>query len=362
MQQVERGFDYRRIAVATVSLPSALFAGPPEVRGFYARLLERVRALPGVESAATGTGVLMPLLANSGVFSIEGKPLPPQEERLEYPVEIVSPGFFETLGIGLVRGRTFNEQDQPEAPRAVVINETLARIGWPGEDPIGRRIKSGDQDSTAPWMTVVGVIRDIRRSDVTRAIRPELYMCTLQVPPRTQMLLVRTASDPAAILPSIRHEVRQLNSQLPLFEVGTLRAELADTLTQPRFRAVLLAGFAAIALLLATVGIYGVTAHAVGQRRQEVGIRMALGASAPDVLGLMLRQHLRPALIGIAFGVAGALAVARSLDSLVYGVGASDPLTLASMAVVLVAVAAAACWIPARRATRVDPLIALRTD
>ena len=362
MQQVERGFNPRNVAVATVSLPGALYAQPPDVRAFYARLLDRVRALPGVESAATATGVLMPLLANSGIYSIEGKPQPPPEERIEYPVEVVSPGFFETLEIALVRGRTFNEQDHPDRPRVVVINETLAHLGWPGEDPIGRRIKPGDQDSNAPWMTVVGVIRDVRRSDVTRAIRPELYMCGLQVTPRTQMVLVRTAGNAAAILPSIRHEVRQLNPQLPLFEAGTLDAELAETLTQPRFRAVLLAAFAVIALLLASVGIYGVTAHAVGQRRHEVGIRMALGASPPAVLSLILRQHLRPALIGIGLGLAGALIVARSLDSLVYGVGASDPLTLAVMGALLAVVAAAACWVPARRATKVDPLIALRTD
>jgi putative ABC transport system permease protein len=362
MQQVERGFNPRNVAVATVSLPGALYAQPPDVRAFYARLLDRVRALPGVESAATATGVLMPLLANSGIYSIEGRPQLPPEERIEYPVEVVSPGFFETLEIALVRGRTFNEQDQPDRPRVVVINETLARLGWPGEDPIGRRIKPGDQDSNAPWMTVVGVIRDVHRSDVTRAIRPELYMCGLQVTPRTQMVLVRTAGNAAAILPSIRHEVRQLNPQLPLFEAGTLDAELAETLTQPRFRAVLLAAFAVIALLLASVGIYGVTAHAVGQRRHEVGIRMALGASPPAVLSLILRQHLRPALIGIALGLAGALIVARSLDSLVYGVGPSDPLTLAVMGALLAVVAAAACWVPARRATKVDPLIALRTD
>ena len=362
MQQVERGFNPRNVAIATLSLPPALFAGPPEVRSFYARLLERVRTLPGVESAATATGVLMPLLANSGIYSIEGKPQPPPDERIEYPVEVVSPGFFETLDMALASGRTFNEQDHADAPRVVVINETLARLGWPGADPIGRRIKPGDQDSNSPWMTVVGVIRDVRRSDVTRAIRPELYMCAQQVSPRTRMLLVRTAGDPKAILPALGHEVRQLNPQLPLFEVGTLDAELADTLTHPRFRAVLLAAFALIALLLASVGIYGVTAHAVGQRRHEVGIRMALGASAPAVLSLIVQQHLRPALIGIALGIGGTLLVARSLDSLVYGVGASDPLTLAVMGTLLVSVAAAACWIPARRATKVDPLIALRTD
>ncbi|HVL67507.1 MAG TPA: ABC transporter permease [Vicinamibacterales bacterium] len=362
MEQVDRGFSTDRIAVARLSLPQTLFAGPPEVRSFYARLLERVRALPGVESAATATGVLQPLVTNSGVYSIEGKPLPPPEQRVEFPVEIVSPGFFETLGIQFAAGRPFDEKDHAEAPRSVIINETLARLGWPGEDPIGRRMRAGGENSSAPWMVVVGVIKDVRRGEVTRAIRPELYMSALQVTPRTQMLVVRTAGDPSAILPTIRKEVQALNPQLPLFATGTLEAQVSETLTEPRFRALLLAGFAVIALLLASIGIYGVTAHAVGQRTQEVGVRMALGAQRADVLLLILRQHLRPALIGVALGLGGALALARFLESMVYGVRATDPSTFLLMGLTLLSVAVAACWIPARRATRVDALVALRNQ
>ena len=362
MQGVERGFDSERIAIATVSLPPALYAGPNDVRGFYARLLERVRTIPGVESAATTTGILMPLLTNSGVYTIEGKPLPPPGQRIEYPVEIVSPGFFETLNVPLAAGRTFTAQDHADAPRTVVINETLARTGWPGQDPLGRRMRAGGETSQAPWMTVIGVIRDMRRGEVTRAIRPELYMSSLQVTPRTQTLVVRAAGDPGAILPTLRREVQALNPQLPLFATGTLEAELSDTLSQPRFRAILLAGFAVIAMLLASIGIYGVTAHAVSQRTQEVGLRMALGAQRRDVLALILRQHLRPALIGVALGLAGALVLARFLESMVYGVGATDPLTLLAMGLTLLLVAVAACWIPAQRATRVDALVALRNQ
>ena len=360
MQDVSRGFEADRVAVATVSLPPTLYAGPPEVRGFYAQLLERVRAVPGVESAALGTGVLMPLLTNSGIYSIEGKPLPPPEERVEYPYEIVSPGYFETLGIELASGRTFEMRDHAEAPRAVIINETFARDGWPGQDPVGRRIRSGGETSQAPWMTVVGVIKDIRRGDVTRAVRPELYMSSLQVTQRTQTLIVRAAGDPTAILPALRTEVKALNPQLPLFAAGPLAAEFAETLSQPRFRAVLLAAFAVIAMLLASIGIYGVTAHAVGQRTQEVGVRMALGAQRRDVLLLILRQHLSPAIIGVAIGLGGALVLARSLESMVYGVEPTDPVTLAAMSTLLLFVAGAACFIPAERATRVDAVVALR--
>jgi putative ABC transport system permease protein len=176
------------------------------------------------------------------------------------------------------------------------------------------------------------------------------------------MLLVRTAGEPTAILPAVRQEMRALNPQLPLFETGTLSASLAETLTPPRFRAVLLTGFAALAVALATIGIYGVTAYAVSQRTHEVGIRMALGAGAGSVLSLMLGQHLRPAAIGVGLGIAGAIALSQSLRGLLYGVSLTDPFTFGLMAVVLLGVAAVACWIPARRATKVDPLVALRAE
>ena len=362
MQDVDRGFKTDRVAVMTVSLPPALFAQPADVSGFYTRLLDRVRALPGVESAATTTGVLMPLLTNSSIMSVEGRPDPPTGQQIEYPVEIVSPGFFDTLQIPVVAGRVFTAQDHLDAPQTTVVNETFAKLAWPGQDALGRRVKFGQQADQGPWITVVGVIRDVRRGAVTRAIRPEVYLSALQGYPRTQMLVVRTAGEPTAILPTIRREVKDLHPQLPLFATGTLDAQLSDTLSQPRFRAVLLAGFAAIAMLLASIGIYGVTAHAVNQRTQEVGLRMALGAQRSDVLTLILRQHLRPALIGVALGLAGSLALARYLQSMVYGVGATDPLTLIAMGLTLLTVAVAACLIPARRATRVDALVALRNQ
>jgi predicted permease len=362
MQDVPRGFSTDRIAVATLSLPQVLFAQPADVRGFYSRLLDRVRTLPGVESAATATGILQPLVTNSGVYSFEGKPSPPPEQRVEFPVEAVSPGFFETIGAQFAAGRDFEPRDHADAPRAIIINETLAQLGWPGQDPIGRRMRSGGDNSTAPWLTVVGVVKDMHRAEVTRAIRPELYMCALQVTPRTQMLVVRTTDDPVSILPTLRREVQALNPQLPLFATGTLADDVSETLTEPRFRAVLLAVFAVIAMLLASIGIYGVTAHAVGQRTQEVGVRMALGAQRTDVLLLMLRQHLRPALIGVAVGLAGAIALARFLQSMVFGVAATDPATLTVMSLALLSVSVAACWIPAQRATRVDALIALRNQ
>jgi putative ABC transport system permease protein len=362
MQSVDRGFSAERIVVATVSPPAASYPNALAVRGFYQRLLERVRAMPGVESAALASGVLQPLVTNSGLFTIEGQPLPPPEERVEYPFESVSPGFFETLRFQLALGRTFTDQDHADAPRVIVVNEALARMAWPNQDPLGRRLRAGGPQSQAPWMTVIGVIKDARRANVTRAIRPELYFSSLQSTTRTQTIVLRSAGDPAAQLSALRREVQALDPQLPLFEAGTLADEISTTLTQPRFQATLLAWFAGIALLLATVGIYGVTSHAVNQRTQEVGIRMALGASAADVLALMLVQHLRPAFVGIAVGIGTALILSRSLRSLLYGVSAADPLTFVLVAAALVGVAVVACLIPSRRAMRVDPLEALRAE
>ena len=363
MQRVDRGFRVDRIGMATVSLPGGTYRTPDQLRGFYTRLLEKVRAVPGVESAAMTSGVLQPLLTNSATFSFEGKPLPPPEQRLEYPVESVSPGFFDTIGATILRGRAFTDQDHAQAPFAIVVNETLANSVWPGEDPIGRRAKPGDgSNPQAPWLTVVGVVKDLRRADVKRNIRPEIYFSSLQRTPRTQMIVFRAAGDPAAAMATIRREVQALDPQLPLFRVTTLNAALGRTLSQPRFQATLLGGFAVIALLLATIGIYGVTSHAVSQRTQEVGIRMAMGAQRSAVRALILRQHIAPAAVGIAIGLAGAFALSRFLSSLLYGIGAVDPLTYAAVTVALVVVAIAACWLPARRAMRVDPLIALRAD
>lgn len=362
LQGFDRGFQADRVVSMSLSVPASVAPQAADLRNFHARLLERVRALPGVEGAALTSGVLQPIVARSSNFSIEGRPAPPPEEQVEYPFEYVSPGFFELLDVQPIAGRTFTDQDHADAPRAIVINETLANAGWPGQEAVGRRMRSGGENSEAPWMTVVGVIPDIRRGDVARPVRPELYLAAAQVTPRTLRLLVRTAGEPSAIVPAVRAAVRGLDPQLPLFRVRVLEAELSDTVALERFRALLLASFAAIALLLAAIGIYGVTAHAVGQRTQEIGVRLALGAAGRDVIALVLGQHLRPALLGVVVGVSGAFALGRYLQSLVYGVSVTDPLTFGLMAAGLLAVAVAACTLPALRATRVDPLVALRAE
>jgi putative ABC transport system permease protein len=363
MQQAPRGFTSERVAMMTVSPPAVTYATPADLRAFFTRLLDRLRALPGVEAAAAGTGVLQPLVTNSAAYEIEGQPAPPPDELIEYPIEVVSPEYFETVGMVIARGRGFTAADDERAPRVIVINETFARQAWPGADPIGRRIRPAGASPDTPWLSVVGVIRDAHRSEVTRAIRPELYLSTLQSTRwRTLTLFIRTAGDPDAIASAVRGELHGIDPQMPLFRVTTLEREIGATLSQPRFQAVLLGMFAVIALLLATVGIYGVTSHAVGQRTQEVGIRMAMGAGRRDVLRLILVQHLRPALIGLTIGIAGAVALSRFVRSLLFGVTPTDPATFSLVSMILLVVAATACWIPARRATRVDPVVALRSE
>jgi predicted permease len=361
MQHLDRGFDATGVATGTISLPPALYPDAQAVRAFHARFLDRVRVIPGIESAALTTGVLQPMLANSTVFEIEGRPLPPPEERVEYPYEFVWPGFFETLRMPIVRGRGFTTRDHADAPQAAIVNETLARHAWPGQDPVGRRLRPAGDDSQ-PWATVVGVIRDVHRVAPQRAIRPEVYVSALQITPRTLSVVARTGSNPSDIIPAIRRELSSLDPRLPFFEAGTVSGELAQSLNQPRFQATLLTAFAAIALLLAMIGIYGVTSQAVTQRTQEVGIRMALGARTGEVIRLVLTQHLQPALLGIAVGLIASVALSRYLETLLYGVRSWDPMTLGLVALLLLAVAAVACLIPARRAVRVDPLVALRSE
>ncbi|HEX9760577.1 MAG TPA: FtsX-like permease family protein, partial [Candidatus Acidoferrales bacterium] len=292
----------------------------------------------------------------------EGRPQPPPEEYYELPFDNVTRGYFQTMRIALVRGRTFTEYDQPGAPRAAVINETMVRRFFPNEDPLGKRFTFGDGGPNSNWYTIVGVIRDVRRGNLRRPIRAEAYFSAEQIRPRTMMLVVRTQQDPVQLTTAVRRQVRELDPEQPVFAVATLDQQVAEMIAQPRFSMILLGSFAGLAMLLAAVGIYGVMAYAVANRTHEIGIRMALGASPGAVLRLVLQQGLLLALAGVALGTAGALALTRLMSSLLFEVRATDPWTYAGVAVLLVGVALLACYIPARRAMRVDPIQALRYE
>ncbi|HZN10704.1 MAG TPA: FtsX-like permease family protein, partial [Blastocatellia bacterium] len=309
-------------------------------------------------------------------YTVEGRPAPPPGQEPYAAYRIVSPDYFRSLSVPLRRGRFFTGADarnalplirwyekQPDPPRfsesqpmpVVIVNETLARQLWPGEDPIGRRIKA----VYSPWLTVIGVVGDVRHTTLAARPNPEMYLLHLQEPQASMRLTVRTSGDPLRLAAAVRERVRALDQDLPL-GLATMEQIVTDSVGRQRFNLLLLGSLGAAALLLAVVGVFGVVNYSVAQRTHEIGIRVALGAQERDVLGLVIRQGMTPALLGVALGVAGSLALTRWMQELLYGVSATDPLTFALVALLLTLVALAACYLPARRAARVDPLVALR--
>jgi putative ABC transport system permease protein len=270
------------------------------------------------------------------------------------------------MGIRLMRGRLFTAADTPDSAPVVVINETLARRIWPNEDPIGKRIKFGlpeDQDKESkPWLEVVGVVNDVKMNGVDQATSLQTYQPFSQLPGASVGLVVRAERNPSALTAAVKQAIHTIDKDLPVFSISTMDQLLGNSLAQRRLTLFLLASLAALALLLAAVGIYGVISYAVRQRTHEFGIRLALGAQTRDVLTLILKEGLKLTLIGIGLGLAAAFALTRWLDSLLFGVRPTDALTFGAIAVALLSVVLLACWIPARRATKVDPMITLRSE
>ncbi|HLN58254.1 MAG TPA: FtsX-like permease family protein, partial [Thermoanaerobaculia bacterium] len=284
---------------------------------------------------------------------------------------VVLPGYFATMGIPMLRGRDIAESDDLRAPGVVVINEWLAKRHWPGEDPIGKRITFDDQDKDPYWLTVVGVVKNTVRDEWAAAAQGEVYLAYLQhhrylEAPSSQYayltFVVRTTADPAALAPAARRAVWSIDPRVTISQVQTMEEVVAQANARPRFYLLLLATFAGVALILAAVGIYGVISYSVSRRRHEIGLRMALGAGQRDVLRLVVRQGMRIALAGAGAGLAGALLLTRLMSALLYGVGSNDPVTFVLVTLTLTAVALVASYIPARRATRIDPLVALRHE
>ncbi|HYP00238.1 MAG TPA: FtsX-like permease family protein, partial [Pyrinomonadaceae bacterium] len=275
----------------------------------------------------------------------------------------VSPGYFRTLQIPLKSGRLLDERDNEQAPRAAVISESLARKYFPGEDPVGKRITFGDpRNSDVQWMNVVGIVGDVRQSGLDEEPYAQVYRSYRQVPRRGLTVVVRTAGAPLGSLDVLRSQIRALDPQQPLYNVRTVEQVLNESIARPRFNMLLITILAAVALVLATVGIYGVISYMVTQRTHEIGIRMALGARPRDVFGMVLRQGLLIAVLGMGSGLVAAFAVTRLLASLLYDVRPTDVVTFAGVSALLTVVVLLACYIPARRATKVDPMIALRYE
>lgn len=362
---VDLGFRPQKILVADVSVPSGSEEeGLKRAIPFHRDLLAAVRSLPGVISA--GATLALPGNARSdGSYWIDHLP-PPEQMSVNAPqavFSVMSPGTLSTLGIPLKAGRDFEERDTYAAPFAVIINQALARQSFPGQDPIGRMLFCGFDFDSIKGMRIVGVAADVRQSGPDSAPRPEILMPYSQHPMAAGglTLLARTTADPELLADAVRRKIQERDAEVPV-RFSTMEAAVAEGVAAPRFRMTLLGLFAALATCLAMAGVYGVISYDVGRRSSEIGLRMALGAEGRDVLGMVLGQGLRLALIGLALGLAGALAATRLLRSFLFEVQPADPLTYVVVAAGLCFVALAACYIPARRAMRVDPLIALRQE
>jgi len=360
LQRVSPGFSTENILTLSVDLTRYDEA---KINPFYTRLLEKVHALPGVEAAGIGISLPPASLSITDNFSIEGVPVPPGTSAPLAAVLFVSPEYFKALGVPVLRGRNFDANDSEKAPKVVMIDETLARKFFPGEDPIGKRMKvGGPERPTAPWMEIVGVVAGVRYSGLDVDPMPTYYEPYQQVPWSGTYLVVRSASEPRSLARAVRKAVASLDPNLAVAEARTMEELMAGSVARTRFMTLVLALFGGVAVLLAAVGIYGVISYRVALRTNEIGIRMALGARPRDVVRAVLGQGMTLVGIGILVGLGGAVSLSHVLQGLLFGVSPNDPIMLSGAALLLAAVALLACWLPARRAARVEPLVALRYE
>jgi len=360
--EVKPGFNPANVLTMDVQLPNlppSRYAKEEEQTAFFQQLMDRLKALPGVDGA--GAVVTLPL---TGAFESTDVIMPGQEslpgaQRPEADYTTVTPDFFLTLQIPLLKGRQFTAQDKPDAPPVIIVNDILARMCWPNEDPIGKHFTIGFEKAPRE---IVGVVGSIRQTTLDANVRPAMYMPHLQSPSSGMTVIIRTTGEPRAFAAAVREQVRALDHDVPVTHVRTMAEVFGTSVAQPRFSMLVVGLFAALALALSAVGIYGVMAYSVSRRAHEIGVRMALGARGGQVLTLVLREGMTTAIAGIAIGLFGAFALTRVMATLLYGVSTKDPFTFAVVAALLAAVAFVACYIPARRATKVDPLVALRYE
>jgi putative ABC transport system permease protein len=362
LQRVNPGFDPRKVLTLRVDLPDYRYQKAEQITGLNLRLIERVERLPGVRAA----GMISPLplsgnSLNTG-FEIEGRPVE-RSKRPPTELRFATDGYFRAMGIRLISGRDFSERDNMQAPSVVIINEALARRHFPNENPIGKRIRPGISiEDVPPMREIVGVVSDVQSGSLSAEERPAVYLPHTQYPFVGLTMTIRAETDPLSLAGAVRNEVATLDKELAVDDVKTLEQYMADSVAQPKFNTLLLTIFAFVAMALTAVGLYGVIAYSAAQRTQEIGVRVALGAQGHDVLRLVIGQGMKLALIGLAFGLVVAFALTRLMTGLLYGVSPADPLTFAAAALSLCAVAFAACYMPARRAAKVDPMVALRCE
>jgi putative ABC transport system permease protein len=356
---VDPGFDAHNVLTARVSLAGSEYKTGPQRADFFQRLIEQVRSIPGVESASAINH--LPLAGDLWTlgFTIEGRPAPLPGEKQAAAYRVVRPDYFQTMGATLLKGRDFTTHDNDKSPGVVIVNEALARRYWPNENPIGKRMTVAEDG----LREIIGIVKDVRQQEWAAATKPEVYLPHLQAPsPRGMTLVVRRVSNPSLLVGPIQNAVWSIDKNLPVADVMTMDDVVSDAIGPQRFNTILLGLFSAVALILALVGIYGVLSDSVTARTHEIGVRMALGAQASDVLGMILRQGMVLVGIGIGVGLVGAYLVTQLMSTLLYEVSATDRITFVAIPLALAAVALGACYIPARRATKVDPLVALRYE
>jgi putative ABC transport system permease protein len=359
LQRVNPIVNAGKLLSVQINLPETRYPEAAQAVTFFQELIRRVESLPGVESASLSTVQPLSGVAVNDPFSIEGRPL----DFNNAPVagwQHVTPNFFRTLGIPIVAGRDFTERDITGASGAAIINEAMARRYFPNEDPIGKRLTLGLP--RPPWLTIVGVVKDIPHRGLESKAEPDWYLSYLGQPRRYAYLMARISGDPASLAAAVRSQVSAIDKDQPVTAIRTINEVIASTTAPRRFNTLLLSIFAAVALALTAVGVYSVISYSVTQRTQEVGVRMALGARPGDIIRLVLKQGLTLTLIGVASGVLGAVAAARVMSGLLYGVTATDPATFVAISLLLLIVATLACYLPARRAARVEPIAALRHE
>ncbi len=366
LEDVQPGFQPSNLLVVDFPLSPKVYAQSSQRMGFFDRIIERARSLPGMTSA--GGALVLPVTGNGAAihFNIQGRPPKSAADYIIIGYRPVTPGYLETLRVQLLQGRLIRDSDTERSPYVAVVNETMAKEYFPGESPLGKRVQPGALPTNEiPWMEIVGVVADVKQSLASEA-GAEMYVPYRQMdsilPIFTMSLVMRTAGDPHTEVSALRSAVHDLNPNQPLVKIRTMDENIATSVSDSHFRTVLLGIFAASALLLSLIGLYGLIAYSVAQRTSEIGVRLALGAQRNDIFKMVIGQGLKLVLIGVAVGLAGALALSRLLKQFLYGVVPSDPATFIGVAVILTAVAAVACWIPARRATRVDPMVALRYE
>jgi predicted permease len=355
------GFNAQNVLSLRLSLPASKYATPDSITAFHRQAGERIKALPGVE--AVGATYSLPMSSVAFAWEpiiVEGYVSPTGENTIISNTRIVNPDYFRAMGIALLKGRYFHERDRKDEPEAVIVNEAMAERFWPNEDPIGKRLQQkGKPDS---WRTVVGIISDTKQYSAEKEPPITVYYPFEQYIARNMYLLVRTTSDPAPMTAAITKEIQTLDAELPVFDVNTMEQRLYDSRARQRFSMLLLGVFAAFSMTLAAVGIYGVMTYWVTQRTHEIGIRMALGAQPRNILRLVIRQSLILVSVGLAIGLAGAFALTRVMSSLLFGISATDGLTFVMVSLLLGCIALFASYIPARRAAKVDPMVALRYE